>query len=233
MKFWMLPREEHKRLKDMLLNKHYAQRVPQIKFAFVCGDDEQILGCCTFSRPASYTLCNGVCGKEHRSSVLELSRLFLENNEKNMASRLVGYSLRNLPQRPAVIVSYADGNEGHVGYVYQATNWIYTGRGNPEPWWAHPDTGEVISKTRRHIDKKAERFGLHWKDLTRIPKDGKHRYIALIGSRRDRRNLHSSLRYDVQPYPKAARQSSGTRNPLGGTNVTESNVDELSESRVC
>ena len=29
--------------------------------------------------------------------------------------------------KPKVIVSYADTSLGHHGYIYQATNWIYTG----------------------------------------------------------------------------------------------------------
>ena len=30
-------------------------------------------------------------------------------------------------RKPKIVVSYADTSKGHVGYVYQATNFIYTG----------------------------------------------------------------------------------------------------------
>ena len=33
----------------------------------------------------------------------------------------------NLLPKPQAIVSYADTSQGHHGYIYQATNWIYTG----------------------------------------------------------------------------------------------------------
>ena len=186
----------------MILEKHYAKRMPQIKYAFVCGDSDRILGCCTFSQPASYTLCEGVCGKQHKSIVLELSRLYLEHNKKNLASQLVGFALKNLPMRPAVLVSYADPQAGHVGFIYQATNWIYTGQGNAEPSWARPDTGEIISNTRRHIDQKAERLGFHWQELIKIPRQGKHRYVTFVGTKRQRKILLNNLRYPKKEYPK-------------------------------
>mgnify|MGYP006969545401 FL=1 len=31
-------------------------------------------------------------------------------------------------QAPCCVVSYADDSRGHNGYIYQATNWIYTGK---------------------------------------------------------------------------------------------------------
>ena len=42
-------------------------------------------------------------------------------------SYFVGKSLKLLPLKQNVIVSYADTRQGHHGYIYQATNWIYTG----------------------------------------------------------------------------------------------------------
>ena len=38
----------------------------------------------------------------------------------------VSKCLKLLP-RPMIIVSYSDTRQGHNGYIYQATNWIYTG----------------------------------------------------------------------------------------------------------
>jgi hypothetical protein len=104
----------------------------------------------------------------------------------------------------AVLVSYADCNDhvGHVGYVYQATNWLYTGRGTAEPKWVHPLTGQVISYTRRHIDTKAAKLGLDWRDLIREKQVGKHRYISFSGGRRFKKQARLALNYNVLPYPK-------------------------------
>jgi len=43
-------------------------------------------------------------------------------------SQFIGWCLRQLKKEypKIILVSYADGSKDHVGYVYQATNWIYT-----------------------------------------------------------------------------------------------------------
>lgn len=186
----------------LVLRHHYSRRKVGTKHAFGLVDKGELLGCCTFSIPASYTLCTGVCGPDYRTHVLELSRLVIVPRTKNLASMLIGTSLRRLGD--FVVVSYADCNDhvGHVGYVYQATNWIYTGRGNAEPKWLHPTTGEVVSYTRRHIDIKAKKLGVEWTDLIRSPQLGKHRYVTFTGSRRFRKAARNALRYSVLPYPK-------------------------------
>ena len=192
---------EKRRTHEYILNYHYARRLPQIKFAYgLFKENKKLIGCCTFSVPASYTLCKGVCGEQYKKQVLELSRLVIVEPIENGASFFVGQLLRQLPAY--ILVSYADDSyAGHVGYVYQATNWLYTGRGNAEPAWALPD-GTIISRTRRHIDKKARRHGLEWTELIKIPQKGKHRYVTFTGTKRDRKRFRSALNYPVVDYPK-------------------------------
>ena len=187
---------------QMVMQHHYSQRVVGCTKAFGLLHEGELVGCCCFSIPASYTLCKGICGDELKGAVYELSRLVVTTDKKNAASFLIASSLRALDNR--IIVSYADCNEhvGHVGYVYQATNWLYTGKGTAEPVWVHPTTGEVISYTRRHIDIKAANIGLHWTDLTKRKQSGKHRYVTFAGDSKFKRSAKESLRYPVLPYPK-------------------------------
>lgn len=188
--------------KQMVFAHHYSGRCPGIKYTYGLYEAGILVGCVVYSVPASYTLCNGVCGEEYRGYVIELSRLVITTETPNAASSLVGRSLAALPDH--IVVSYADCNEhvGHVGYVYQATNWIYTGQGNAEPVWLHPTTGEVVSYTRRHIDDKATALGLDWTQLIKRRQVGKHRYIYFTGSKSFRRAATTSLRYETVPYPK-------------------------------
>ena len=48
-------------------------------------------------------------------------------------SKFIGWCLRQLKKEypKIILVSYADGSKDHVGYVYQATNWIYTSQSMP------------------------------------------------------------------------------------------------------
>lgn len=181
---------------------HYSNRRVGSKFSFGLFIDGELCGCCVFSIPASYTLCRGVCGIEYSSQVLELSRLVVTTDEKNAASFLIASSLKQIGNW--IVVSYADCNShvGHVGYVYQATNWIYTGKGTAEPKWINASTGEVVSYTRRHIDVKAKAIGMDWRDLQQEKQAGKHRYVTFCGDRRFRTTARKSLKYRPEPYPK-------------------------------
>jgi len=191
-----------------LIEKHHyahkwkSKRMPGIKYSWGLYMGNRLVGCVIFSIPASYTLCEGVCGRRFKRYVLELSRLVVVVRTKNAASLLIGHSLRYLPD--AIVVSYADCNEhvGHVGYVYQATNWLYTGHGNAEPIWVDPRDGSIVSYTRRHIDQKARTIGLEWTDLEKRKQVGKHRYVTFTGSRRFKKIARAALRYKVLPYPK-------------------------------
>lgn len=187
---------------DMVLTHHYSNRVVGAKHCFGLRINVDLVGCVVYSQPASYTLCKGVCGDEFKPFVIELARLVVTTEKRNAASFLIGNSLKKIGN--AVVVSYADCNDhvGHVGYVYQATNWIYTGTGTAEPKWAHPETGEIVSYTRRHIDLKAKAIGLNWTDLIKVKQTGKHRYVTFVGSKSFRRKARAALRYPVLSYPK-------------------------------
>jgi hypothetical protein len=187
---------------DMVLRHHYSNRTVGAKRCFGLRIESDLVGCVVYSQPASYTLCKGVCGDEFKPFVIELARLVITTQERNAASFLIGNSLALLGD--AVVVSYADCNDhvGHVGYVYQATNWLYTGTGTAEPKWADPRTGEIVSYTRRHVDLKAKAIGLHWSELVKVKQAGKHRYVTFAGSKRFRKLARKALRYPVAPYPK-------------------------------
>ena len=170
-----------------LLQKHYAKRIPNIMYAFGLYESKELIGVITYGMPASPSLCKGVCGEKYKSSVVELNRLCLETNIKNYASYLISSSLKLLP-KPTIVVSYADTSMNHVGYVYQATNFLYTGMTILR---TDVDTGENHS---RHYE------GL---DLTkRKVRPQKHRYIYFVGNKKQKKSLINSLNYDIQSYPK-------------------------------
>lgn len=194
------PKDE---VRKLVCRHHYSGRCPGIKYFFGLSNHiGDLVGAVVYSQPASYTLCRGVCGPLFSDVVIELSRLVITTDERNAASFLIGRSLSALPDH--VVVSYADSNEhvGHIGYVYQATNWLYTGQGSAEPIWVHPTTGEIISYTRRHIDDKATAYGLSWTDLIQKDGVGKHRYVYFTGRRKFRKLARRFLSYRILPYPK-------------------------------
>jgi len=169
-----------------ILQKHYAKRLPSISYAFGLYIDNQLKGIVTYGIPASNALCEGVCGVDNKSFVIELNRLCLQDNTKNEASFLVANSIKLLP-KPMVIVSYADTAQGHVGYVYQATNFLFTGTTKERT-----DMFAGEGKHSRHAtDPSVRQF-----------RSAKHRYVYIHGNKTERKKLLKSLNYKQEPYPK-------------------------------
>lgn len=156
---------------EWLLSKHYAKRIPQIMYAFGLYEDNLLVGVVTYGIPASPMLCIGVCGKEYASNVLELNRLCLLNNAKNESSFLVSHSIKLLP-KPSIVVSYADTAQGHVGYVYQATNFLFTG----------------TTKERTDMANGEGKHSRHGKDPSiRQFRSSKHRYVFIHGTKKQKK----------------------------------------------
>ena len=178
--------------KEWLLKKHYAKRMCSISYSFGLFDLENVLiGVCTFGMPASRSLCVGVCGIENANKVLELNRLCVNDRlERNTLSYFVSSCLNMLP-KGFIIVSYADTSQGHNGYIYQATNWIYTGATKERT-----DIGSEDGKHSRHYDKSID------KKLNRKFRSSKHRYIYFTGSKTQKKHFKKQLNYKIEPYPK-------------------------------
>jgi len=187
--------------KDWLLNKHYAKRLCSISYSFGLFDKNNILiGVCTFGSPPSRALCVGVCGVENSHKVNELNRLCVnEGLEKNVLSFFVGNALKLLPN-DLIIVSYADTSQGHNGYIYQATNWIYTGLS------AKRTERYDINNPNKHSKSVTENKNNNYKDLAVRERPQKHRYIYFTGTKIQIKLLKQKLNYKQQPYPKGENQ---------------------------
>lgn len=184
-----------------IMRKHYAKRMPSISHAFGLYDQGKLVGICTYGMPASPFLCVGVCGKENKDKVIELNRLCIETDQKNAASTLVGRSLQMLPS-PKIVVSYADTAHSHVGYVYQATNFLFTGTTKERTDMA----GEDGAHSRHNKGDRSNR----------IDRSAKHRYIFFVGSKSEKNSLRKQLLYPVFPYPKGdtKKYDSGNKVPF-------------------
>jgi len=176
---------------EWILKKHYAKRLPSISWAFGLFADGILEGIVTFGKPASPSLCSGVLGVEYKNIVYELNRLVVnEGLPKNTLSYFVSKALKLLPQ-PLCIVSYADTAQNHHGYIYQATNWLYTGATKERT-----DIGLADNSHSRHYDKNIDY------KANRKFRSSKHRYIYFVAGKGQKALLQQKLKYDVKSYPK-------------------------------
>lgn len=105
--------------------------------------------------------------------------------------------------KPICLVSYADFTFGHTGYIYQATNWIYTGlnqiherqifyRGKE----VHPRTACSMGFTNISEWAKNDK-NVKLGDYTQ-----KHRYFKFLGSKTMKQKMLADLIYPILKYPK-------------------------------
>jgi len=191
--------------KEWCLKKHYAKRIPPIEYPFGLFDDKGIIqGIVTYGTPVSNVL-RELWDNEFK--LMELNRLVInEGLEKNILSFFVSQSLSQMP-KPMVIVSYADTSKNHHGYIYQATNWAYTGlsaefKDYMVKGMEHLHGASVFDLSRgkeNRVEWLREKFG---DDLYMVERPRKHRYFIFLGSKTQKQKMKSMLPYKLEPYPK-------------------------------
>ena len=191
---------------DLILNAHYAHRIPPITYSFGLFINKELLGVVTYGTPLSHTLRQGIAGIEFEPMVIELNRLVLINKIKNGCSFLISNSIKLLP-KPKIIVSYADTELNHNGYVYQASNFLYTGLSAKISDYAvkgkeHKHHRTIYDESRgkeNRIDFLKNKYGdnFYMKDRSR-----KHRYLLIHADKKTKKSILHNLKYKILPYPK-------------------------------
>ncbi len=186
---------------DWFLNKHYAKRIPNIVHCLGLYNTNKVLeGVISFGLPASRPLVKGSFKGKFEDIFLELNRLCINDNlEKNVLSFFVSQSIKLL-EKPKVIVSYADTSQGHNGYIYQATNWIYTGLSDVHREWR-------MYGSNIHSKNVCKQFTLEERKNNPdkfyvIDRPRKHRYFYLLGNKKERKEMKENLQYKIESYPK-------------------------------
>jgi hypothetical protein len=191
---------DNKLATEIVIRNHYLHRRAPCSIAFGLFDGCEIIGVIMYGTPSSAPLRSGICGPDFSMNVIELTRLWIKDGtQKNSESYLIGNTLRRCGKE--IVVSYAEIDEGHVGTVYQATNWIYTGLSAKRTNW-------TIDGDTRHCQTLADQYtsseirNKYGASFSLVDRPRKHRYIYFNCGPRRRKYLLSMLRYPVLPYPK-------------------------------
>jgi hypothetical protein len=191
--------------KEWCLKKHYAKRLPPIEHAFGLWDNNGMMqGIVTYGTPVSSTL-RDLWNNKYK--LMELNRLVInEGLEKNVLSFLVAQSFNQMP-KPMVLVSYADTSKNHHGYIYQATNWFYTGlsavfKDYYVKGMEHLHNGTIMDMSRgqeNRVEWLRNKFG---ENLIMIDRPRKHRYFYFIGNKKECKEMKQMMPYKIEQYPK-------------------------------
>ena len=189
------------------LRFHYARSVPSVSYGYSFFLDEaeggDFIGCVLFGGGANRNIGSpyGLAYGE----VIELVRVALNGKQGHgHTSQVVMMAIRQLKRDAKAIrlvISYADEDHGHVGKIYQATNWVYTGE------VSHGSNGGFLIHGKEvHKRTVVARYGTASIDYLRetVDKDvkilkprGKLKYVYPLDKRM--RRLVDGM---SKPYPK-------------------------------
>lgn len=209
---YKIKRIDYKTAMDIVIKNHYLHRQSPCSMAFglfeECNinrnlfDTDRIIGVIVYGVSCSSTLLRGICGDEEQNNVYELTRLWIEDGTpKNTESYLIGNTLKLLDKE--IIVSFAEIQQGHLGIVYQATNFLYCGLSAK---FMDPKVKGLEHQhhaTYAHgmtMDQVREKYGD--KNVYYVDRPRKHRYIYFSASKKRKKELLAKLKYKIQPYPK-------------------------------
>ena len=186
----------------MIVDKHYMKRIPPISVAFGLFKGEKLLGVITYGISASTTLRRGICGDKNADNVYELTRLWISDDAPfNGESFLISNSIQRLDKE--IIVTYAEIEHGHLGIVYQASNFFYCGLSSK---FSDPRVKGLEHQHHttyaRGLNKQqlVEKYGEE--NIYYIDRPRKHRYVYFNAKKKRRKNLIKQLSYPILDYPK-------------------------------
>lgn len=214
---------------DIIVKYHYSHKwslcqiafgvfyISDHEYQFVEAPEEKIIGAIVFGQPVGRSAAESVSELIKVDEVFELTRLFIHdgygrNIESYCLTRALEYIKQNFPYIKAII-TYADGEQGHKGTIYQACNFHYQGNSalalmpnysvslvGPPYEWIHSRTVSSTygSHNVEHLKKKIGHT--FW----RKRESSKHRYVYLMGNKKEKRMILDHLKHPFLPYPKIA-----------------------------
>ena len=175
-----------------IIDHHYTHSLP----SGACWYFDVLGVVVVFSIPANRNIARFLGCTE----VWELSRLWAaDGHGRNLLTQALKQAIsafRLIIPGADALVSYADPNVGHEGYVYRAASWIYLGRSKETRAYVGRD-GTVKPRRAFHSGSaamtKAEIAATGWKQINLL---GKHRYAKGL-TKKARRSISGIMQAEA------------------------------------
>jgi hypothetical protein len=187
--------------KYAVLNWHYSKAMPAGKLAkFGIWENGNFVGAIIFGRGATPQLVKPYGLKQ--TEACELVRIAMRKHEAPVSQALAECIKQLKKTNPSLrlIISFADPAQGHIGGIYKATNWIYTGR-SADANFFKTEVGDKIIHPRT-IQARKNSIGKNGDIIlpyTKINKPGKYRYLFPLD-----KNMRKQILKLSKPYPRGA-----------------------------
>lgn len=120
----------YKAAKYAVMNWHYSKVMSLGKLLKIgVWENDKFIGCVIFGYGNNQH--QGKRFNLKQTQICELLRVALTKHKSNVTQiiKIALYLLKNFNIGISLILSYADPEQGHIGAIYQAGNWVYVGRG--------------------------------------------------------------------------------------------------------
>lgn len=198
-----------KSAKDIVKKYHYSGKVvsnSNLHLGVFKGDE--LVGCLQYGPPmnglkTSNKILKGV-------KMLELNRMVMIDTEpRNSESQAISACNKWIRKNTDVeyLLSFSDGKEGNVGYIYQATNWVYIGYLVSSSFYDLD--GEIMhSVSVWHKYKEKHEWRNHFttneilcKSFSKVSVITSKQHIYLFAL-----NRKIKFNYEPKPYPKKDKE---------------------------
>ncbi|MEY4940406.1 MAG: Microbacterium phage Appa [Verrucomicrobiota bacterium] len=183
---------------------HYSRSMPCPPVVKIgVWESSRFIGCVLFSRGANKNLGKPYGLKDIETC--ELTRVALDQHV-TPASRIVAIAVSLLRKKEIglrLCVSFADENQGHIGTLYQAGGWVFSGKSKSTPKYITKD-GEELHQRQVSVSGFKPQFGTVRKvptpsDCIVVPQLDKWRYLMPLDAEMRKRIMPLA-----KPYPKRA-----------------------------
>ena len=194
--------------KKYIKENHYSHTIASsVKLALGFYYKEELVTAIVYGCPVGRRVTQWL--QIERENCVELIRLFSKdglppNTESYCIGKSFKYIKENMPNLK-YLISYADPNHGHVGYIYQATNWRYVGvqrRLLPERRiFIDGKETHARSLNAKHGSTSKKKLEEIYGDRLEIKSAlKKHVYLMCLGNKKERRSWYK--KFPEKPYPK-------------------------------
>ena len=182
----------HEAAKFACENFHYTKKIPVNKLVKIgAWENKKFIGVVIFGVGASAVLHRQF--NLSRFEVCELVRVALTDHITPV-SRIISIALKFLKKSNPnlkICVSFADPSQNHHGGIYQAGNWIYTGKSSKTIEYFYNNDWRHVTDIFKRLKKEQIKL------LKKREKEGKYRYIMPLDDQ-----IKKKLKLISLPYPK-------------------------------
>ena len=193
--------------KPLIVNYHYSHKWTSCRYAYGVYYDNMLIGCVVYGPPVGRQAFTSITKtiRFDRTEVMELTRLWIADGYgTNIESYSIGQTFNYLKKEGIrVLLSYSDPNVGHLGKIYQATNWLYQGDRtmlvksykliiNGEPLHYRTAVARYGSVKDNVLEKIDPNF-------TKLEDLRKHRYLYIL-NKKERKAIINDLKHPIKEY---------------------------------